>query len=90
MRPTTVSFFTKNRGEGNVLAPLQVRQAAKEIAVAGDPRILMLNSKVLSEAEKVGCDRRPLEVVPLFVTDNIESSLHSDSLERVRDAGPQE
>jgi hypothetical protein len=82
---TTVSFFTKDRATENMLAPVQVRRAATEIGAAGNTLILSLNSRVLSNASATNCDRRPLEVVPLFVTDNIESSLHSDSLERVRD-----
>jgi len=44
-----------------------------------------LNAAVIEIAKKTKCGERPLETIPLLVTDTISSSLHSDSLEHLRD-----
>jgi len=44
-----------------------------------------LNRDVLESAKKIDCDERPIDTIPLLVTDSVTSSLQSDMLERILD-----
>ncbi|MGZ5442626.1 MAG: hypothetical protein ACXW5U_06245 [Thermoanaerobaculia bacterium] len=73
---TTVSFFTKQgKGTENTVFSEYAAQV-----VDMNPAV---EQAVYSAAE--ACEKKPLEVVPLLVTDNLEASLHSDNIEKVRD-----
>lgn len=79
---STISFFETPHGDAereylrtsgfNTHAEEDDKDIRAEVALA------------LDRAKAVACTR-PLEVIPLVVTDNLESSLHSDAVQRIRD-----
>ena len=79
---STISFFeTPRSGDDEYLrtAGFTTYEAAE-----GDAAIQADIALALKGAKEAPCTR-PIEVIPLVVTDNIESSLHSDAAQRIRD-----
>lgn len=88
---TTVSFFSteKDLEAEAVLNRVAASELARDSRLQhkqspNDPAF-KLNVDVLDDAANVRCDDRPIEAIPLLVTDTVSSSLHSDTLERIRE-----
>jgi hypothetical protein len=60
------------------------QRATKDCHKGSQPKIT--NSDTKPEPEPISdCQGRPIDVLPLLVTDNLESSLHSAAVDRIRD-----
>lgn len=77
---STISFFETERKAGN---PSYLQTAGADVYEQSEEL-----RPLIARAQKAATERKcaePLEIIPLLVTDNLEASLHSDTVQRIRD-----
>jgi len=74
-----ISFFQSARGDDN-----QILRSSAVRSYEDSPDLKEFVGPAMEQARQAKCNA-PLEVIPLLVTDNLESSLHSDTVQRIRD-----
>lgn len=76
---STISFFQAPRKDEK-----EIRRTAAFESYRTNPQLSEFVERADKQAKEAKCDSA-LEVIPLLVTDNLESSLHSDTVQRIRD-----
>lgn len=66
---STIAFFT----------------ASDQKAAKSSVYTALAKDEIKKKLSEYNCDKRDVRVIPLLVTDNLESSLHTDALQRIRD-----